>query len=236
MRIAAVVQARMSSRRLPGKVLQPLAGKPLLGYTLERLARCAELTDVIVATSADVSDAPITDYCRSQGVACHRGPLHNVAARFEEVLRAHDLDGFVRICADSPFIDAALVDRALTEFHAADADVVTNVQVRTFPKGQSVEAVRREPFLSACAAMTEPEDQEHVTRFLYRRPEQFSIRNLESGAALGAVNLCVDEPADLTRAEIIVRRMDRPHWTYGMAEIIQLANALEREGLTCRAS
>ncbi|HUE14627.1 MAG TPA: NTP transferase domain-containing protein, partial [Planctomycetaceae bacterium] len=124
-RIGAIVQARMNSRRLPGKSLRPLCGKPMLQYVLENLAQLDELAETIVATSTDPSDDPIAEFCERVGTACFRGPLDNVAERFLQALRTHDLSAFVRISGDSPLLDPRLVARAVALFAESAVDLAS---------------------------------------------------------------------------------------------------------------
>ena len=135
MKIGAIIQARMSSERLPGKVLQQIAGKPMLQYLLERLEHCEVLDGLVVATSVDESDTPITSFCQRYGVSCYRGDLNNVAGRFNDVLDSYGFDAFVRINGDSPLLDQRLVDKAVELFKQHEADLATNALVRSYPKG-----------------------------------------------------------------------------------------------------
>jgi spore coat polysaccharide biosynthesis protein SpsF (cytidylyltransferase family) len=223
MMIKAIVQARMSSKRLAGKVLMPIAGKPLLAYLFERLALCRNIDGFVLATSVDASDDPVVRFCREKGVACIRGPLEDVAARLLGAADELNLGAFVRINADSPFMDPVLVDKAallLQENQAAD--LVTNVFPRSFPKGQSVEALRVKSLRKAYERMITPEDKEHVTRFFYAHPNEYQIVNFVSEEDVGLENLCVDSAQDLAAAERIVLRMDRPLTSYGWKEILEL--------------
>ncbi len=137
-----IVQARMGSQRLPGKVLYSVAGKPMLQYLLERLEHCRGVDKVVVATSSDQSDDPVFKFCRQYGATCYRGSLLNVAARFKELLDIYQFDTFVRISGDSPFLDPKLIELGLEIFCRDNFDLVTNVMPRSYPKGQSVEIVR----------------------------------------------------------------------------------------------
>ncbi len=226
MTIGAIVQARMSSSRMPGKVLRSLRGKPMLAYLTERLKRCPELDAVVVATSTGRDDDPIQAFCEATGVLCHRGPLENVAARFSEVLHRFGWDAFVRVSGDSPLLDTALVSQALRLFYEETPDLVTNVLVRTFPKGQSVEVVSADAFRRAYAQMSEPEEFEHVTPHFYRHPKSFRIVDFRSDADYGEVQLSVDMPADFDVVERLIEQMKRPHWDYSLAEILQLHQAV----------
>lgn len=224
--LAAVVQARMSSSRLPGKVLHLLAGRPALRYLLDRLERAAALDLVVVATSTDPSDDPIAAYCREEGVEWHRGPLENVAARFGEVVERYELDAFVRVNGDSPLLDQALVDRGAEIFHSEPCDVTTNVVPRSFPHGQSVEIVAADAFRSALSGMSDPDDLEHVTPFLYRHPERFTIRAYAAPQDWSSVRLALDTEEDAARIATMLALMERPHWEYSHEEVVALYRAL----------
>jgi len=212
----------MSSQRFPGKVLHAVSGKPVLGYLLERLRQCREIAHIVVASSDDSSDDAIARYCREHGVACFRGALDDVAARFAAVLVRYRFDGFVRVCADSPLLDHHLVDRAVRIFRHDACDVVTNVMRRTYPRGQSVEVVNADVFLAARADFTDADDREHVTRFFYRNPERFTIRSFSALMDLSDIRLCVDTPDDMRQFAALVSAMKQPHWSYSLTEIIAL--------------
>lgn len=216
MRVGVVVQARMSSARLPGKVLRELCGKPVLAWLLDGLALCSGPDMVVLATSTEPSDDPVAGFCAGRRLACFRGSLNNVAGRFLDAAEAHGLDAFVRICGDSPFIDPRLVDEAVALYRQGGADLVTNVLRRTYPKGQSVEVVGAQGFRRAVAAMTDPQDREHVTRHFYANADKYRLRSLESGGDFGAVNYCVDTVEDLARLSALARRFapgaPRPGW------------------------
>jgi spore coat polysaccharide biosynthesis protein SpsF len=222
MKVGAVIQARMGSQRFPGKVLHCVAGKPMLKYLLERLDHCTSLDTKVVATSSAEQDTPLEKGCREWGVVCFRGDLQNVARRFEQVLDAYPFDAFVRINGDSPLLDQRLVDRAVTLFRETNADIVTNVLKRTFPRGQSVEVLGAEAYRRGQQWMREPDDFEHVTPVFYKNPHRFRIVEFHSEPPRATVHLAVDTPEHMNRFAAIVARMDRPHWQYGVEEIVAL--------------
>jgi spore coat polysaccharide biosynthesis protein SpsF (cytidylyltransferase family) len=222
MTIRALVQARMSSARLPGKVLRVVAGKPLLAYVLERLQRCPALDGLVVATSSEASDDGVAALCDERGVACHRGALEDVAGRFATALEAFPCEAFVRVSGDSPLLDPALVARAVDTFRAGAFDLVTNVFPRSFPRGQSVEVVRTAAFRACLPLMTGPEDREHVTPALYRHAERFRIMNLPAERDWSGRRFVVDDAEDLERFAGLIAAMRRPHWEYGLAELAAL--------------
>jgi spore coat polysaccharide biosynthesis protein SpsF (cytidylyltransferase family) len=235
MKTITIVQARMSSNRLPGKVLRLVEGKTLLAYLLESLKQCNSLGQIVVATSLEASDDPIAAACRGIGVLCFRGPLENVAERFRMLLDVCPCDRFVRANGDSPLLDHRLVDQGVGLFQSGNYDLVTNTQPRTFPRGQSVEVVRTDVFQEACRRMTEPEDKEHVTRFFYRHASEFRIHNFESGRDFGGLHMAVDEQRDFEAFEAAVRRMNKPHWKYALDELAGLYRGGVHQSAEARA-
>lgn len=180
--ITAVIQARMSSRRLPGKVLRPINGHPVLGHVAARCSQVVGVDHVVIATSDERSDTPIAEFAHRQGLACYRGPLDNVYERFAGLLHKRETDYFVRVCADSPFLDPGLLETAITQSLNYDVDLITNVFPRSYPKGQSVELIRRSAFLAQEFQALDGFSAEHVTQGFYRHPDQFDILNFSSPA------------------------------------------------------
>ncbi len=219
MRIGIIIQARMGSQRLPGKTLALVQGKALLAYLCERMARCALADMVAVATSSEAADDAIVSFCGGMGVPCYRGSHVDVAARFRDTAAALGLDGFVRVCGDSPFLDPALVDHAIGLFRQGGSNLVTNVHPRTFPMGQSVEVVDAVVFARAYDRMRLPDEFEHVTRHFYDHATEYRLLSFTSGRGAGDLCLCVDEADDLARVAGLVERMERPHWDYGWEEL-----------------
>jgi spore coat polysaccharide biosynthesis protein SpsF (cytidylyltransferase family) len=225
MSMVAVVQARYSSQRLPGKVLREVAGRPLLAYLLERLACCRALEQTVVATSSDADDDAIERFCKAIGMACFRGDLHDVLGRFIAAAQWVGCDALVRINGDSPLMDPAIVDRGVGLFEEGAADLVTNVHPRSFPKGESVEVVAVSALRRAASLSSDSQDREHVTRYLYRHPEQFRIRNFKRAQDVSDIQLSVDTPEDFAAFAALVARMDRPQAQYGLDEILALRAA-----------
>lgn len=181
--VRAIVQARMSSERFPGKVLAPFQGRPILAHVLDRLARVLASATVI-ATSTDASDDPVEAYGRALGVPVFRGPLDNVVRRFQLCVEAYPCEWFFRVCADSPLLDPALVSRLL-EQAAPQVDLVTNTFPRTFAKGLSLELIRTRTFAGLDDGRLSIDEREHITKVYYDNPGQFRI-----------VNVICQEPAD----------------------------------------
>lgn len=222
-RIGIIVQARLSSRRLPGKVLRPIGGRPMLALLLERLERVAGRDDIVVATSVEADDDALAAWCAAHDVVCFRGSLDDVAGRMLAAARAHGFDALVRVCADSPFLDPALVRRAVDAYRAHAPDLVTNLfPRRAWPRGQSVEVIRRAALERTYDEMDGPGDREHVTPYFYRHPDRFHLLPLEASVDHSEARLVVDTAEDLAEAERIVARAPRPIRDCTLDELLEL--------------
>jgi spore coat polysaccharide biosynthesis protein SpsF len=211
----------MSSSRLPGKVMRQLDGELMLGALVGRLMQASSISSILIATSDGTDDDAIADFCTTTRTDCFRGPLDDVAMRLADAAQQAGAPAFARFSGDSPFMDPDLVDAVVALFRRADVDLATNVQVRTFPKGQSVEVVRVDALRRAQAIM-EPGEAEHVTPVFYRRPHDFRIANLTSGHDWGAIQMSVDTPEDFTLAERMMAAMRREPGRYDVARLVAL--------------
>ncbi|MBV9523022.1 MAG: NTP transferase domain-containing protein [Alphaproteobacteria bacterium] len=219
----------MSSHRLPGKVLRPLLGTPMIAYLIERLAQADGLDAIILATSTDASDDGLAAFAAGRGIACHRGALADVGGRMLEAARRHRLDALVRVNGDSPLLDPALVAKGIALFRRGGSDLVTNVRPRSYPKGQSVEIVAVEALARAMEATQDRADREHVTPFLYAHPEHFRVTNFAAASPRPELQLSIDTDADAARIEAMMARMTRAHLAYGVEALIALADAVGAE-------
>ena len=222
--IGIVVQARMSSARLPGKVSMPLAGKAVLARLVDRLRRVSAGREkkplpIVVATSLAAEDDTVEALARSLAVRCYRGALHDVAARLSQAAREAGFTAFVRVSADSPLLDPALIDRAHALYQEGGYDVVSNVFPRSFPKGMSVELVSLEAMERVLEASGDALDREHVTRYIYSRPERFRIRSFAAPRPRPDLQLSIDTREDFARIEACVGRLGERALTAGWEEI-----------------
>ena len=191
-----VVQARTGSTRLPGKVLLDLGGRPVLAFLLLRLLR-GELP-VVVATSTAPGDDDVARLGDALGVPTVRGSEADVLERFRAVAAAWPAaDPIVRITADCPFMEAAIVDQAVAVHTTHGADYTSNTLSRSFPDGLDVEVIARSALLEAAAEATRQDEREHVTPFLQRHPDRFRLAGFCSGDDLGDVRLTLDTADDL---------------------------------------
>lgn len=197
--ILGVLQARMTSTRLPGKVMAPVLGVPMIGRQIERLARATRLDRIVVATSEGDEDTPLADYCQTLDVAVIRGPLADVLGRFCKVMdHFKNADTIVRMTADCPLADWTVIDQVIDHHLATAADYTSNVMPdRTFPHGLDIEVVRRNVLARAGAESADAFEREHVTPFVYRRLEEFRIQNVTRTPNLAHLRWTVDLPEDL---------------------------------------
>lgn len=218
--ILAVLQARMSSRRLPGKVLAPLAGAPMILRQIERVRRAAGVDRLVVATSAEASDDPLAETLAAFGVEQFRGPLDDVLARFLGALDAYPADHVVRLTGDCPLIDPVLIDATIALHLQSGADYTANrVADKGFPKGLDVEVVTAEALRRAAAHAATPEEREHVTWGIWNHPERYSIARLEPPTDEGAVRWTVDRPDDYAFVRAVYDSLYPANPTFGSDDI-----------------
>ncbi|MBW8725402.1 MAG: glycosyltransferase family protein [Inquilinus limosus] len=197
MTVLAILQARMSSSRLPGKVMADLLGEPMLARQVERLRRCRTIDRLLLATSTEPADDALVDLCARIGVECFRGSLDDVLDRFHAAAAGSGADQIVRLTGDCPLIDPGLVDR-LVELHVAGGyDHSCNTLTPRWPDGLDAEVMRAEVLEAAWREATLPSEREHVTRFIYTRPERFRLGSLVGDIDLSAERWTVDTPEDL---------------------------------------
>lgn len=200
-RVVAIIQARMSSSRLPGKVLRDIHGKPMLVWVVERARRAQCLTEVMVATTTDPADDMIEQVCRQLGIACFRGNGFDVLDRYYQAAREAEADVIVRITADCPLIDPGLIDVVVERFFEKKVDFAANrlppPYQRTYPIGLDVEVVSFTALQRAWQQATEKHEREHVLPYLYEIPGRFNILTVDYERDLGSYRWTVDTYQDL---------------------------------------
>ena len=205
----------MGSTRLPGKVLIPIAGRPMLSYQLERLRHCKQVGRIVIATTVLPDDAAIVDFCASEGADYMRGSEQDVLSRYADAARAFGATIVVRITSDCPLIEPGLVDDAITEFQSGACDYVSNMIKPTWPYGMAVEVMSCEALLQADAEARDPAEREHVTPFLYWRPERYRLKSMTMEPDLSSHRWTVDTPEDFELVSNILTTLypRRPDFT-----------------------
>ena len=229
MNIDAVIQARMGSTRLPGKVLLPLGDGTVLEHVLRRSQRCKRLRQVVVATTTLPEDEAIVRECERLGVTVVRGPVDDVLARYAIAAGKLDGDAVVRITSDCPLVDPVVIDDMLAHYAALCAtgtrcDYLANTLVRTFPRGLDVELVRTEVLLQANAEASSPPEREHVTPYVHRHPERFALHGWRASVDASAHRWTLDTPEDYQLLSRIFEALGPTAAESSWLEVLALVN------------
>jgi spore coat polysaccharide biosynthesis protein SpsF len=224
-RVVGIVQARLGSTRLPGKVLQDIAGRPMLARVMHRLGQAASLDARAVATSHLAQDDPIAELCLREHFRCFRGEPHDLLDRYYRAALELEADVVVRVTADCPLLDPELVDQTVQAFQEADppADFAANrlPRRRTYPIGLDTEVCSRSALEQAWREAVEPHQREHVMPFLYEHPERFRTLLLDHEEDLGSLRWTVDTLEDLAFVREVYARM-APREDFGWLEVLEL--------------
>lgn len=223
--IVAIVQARMGSSRLPGKVLKKINNRPLLHYQMERIRAAGIFDEIVIATTFGAEDRVIWDWCREQKINCFRGSTKDVLDRYYRAaawVGLHPEDTVVRLTADCPLLDPALIRRCVRCFQEQKCDYLSNNKPPTFPHGLDVEVM-------SCAALAEawrdavlPSEREHVTSYIYKHPEKFQLYNLRNDLDLSHIRVTVDEQEDLELVGRIIEALYAANPFFSMADMVSL--------------
>lgn len=212
----------MTSTRLPGKVLLPIAGQPMLWHLVQRLRRVRLADEVVIATTSNTTDEPIVAFCAAAGVACTRGSEHDVLSRYHEAALLHGATTVVRVTSDCPLIDPALVDQAIATFAEGDFDYLSNMLQPTYPYGMAVEVMTAAALHEAHAEATAPAEREHVTPFLHWRPERYRHRSLTMCPDLSHHRWTVDTDEDLQLVRRLVEALLPRRPEFDLADVLEL--------------
>lgn len=223
--ISAILQARMSSTRLPGKVLADIVGKPMLQHILTRLACAQSLNGIVVATTTDLADDAIATFCEHAGVICFRGSNADVLDRYYNAACRLSIRTIVRITADCPLLDPEIIDRTVELFRTEPYDYVsTTCLERTWPDGLDVEVFSIQALEKAWREADWQSEREHVTPFIWKHPERFRLGQLQCDRDLSDLRWTVDDPRDLEFVRTVYTLLpENP--TYLMAEVLAILAA-----------
>ena len=202
----AIIQARMGSSRLPGKVLMDLCGTSVLARVVGRLGRSQEITQIVVATTSAPADDAIVHGCERLQVSCFRGAEDDVLGRYYECARTYPANAIVRITSDCPLIDPNLVDETIRVFRHEQADYASNVIPRTYPRGLDTEVFTFDALDRAWREAREPHQREHVTPYLYEHPQIFRLASRSGAADYSRYRWTVDTREDLELLRAIYSR------------------------------
>ena len=224
MAVIGILQARTNSTRLPGKVLMDILGEPMILHQLRRLKTSMLLDDIIVATSNEKSDDNLAKVCAASGYRVYRGSLSDVLDRFVQAIKNDSCDHVVRLTADCPLTDPNVIDEIIGRHLQGDSDYTSNTLNPSYPDGLDAEVFKISALLNAWENAVLPSHREHVTPYIYKHPEIFSLDSYENHLDLSAMRWTVDEVEDFDFVTEIYRNLYPSKANFIMADILTLLN------------
>jgi spore coat polysaccharide biosynthesis protein SpsF len=228
LKVVAIIQARIGSTRLPGKVLADIRGYPMLWHVVARTRAAETLDEVLVATTTEAADDAIVAFCRERGVDCFRGSEEDVLDRYYQAAREHAAGAVVRITSDCPLIDPEIVDKTVRAFLAERPDYApdyaSNSLVRTYPRGLDAEVMTFRTLEVTWREARQPYQRTHVTPYIYEHPERFRILPVTGDRDYSAYRWTVDTPEDLELVRAVYDRLDGDGFL--LSDVVRL---MERE-------
>ncbi len=226
MKTVIIDQARMTSTRLPGKVMKEILGKPLLEYQIERLRRVDEADEVVIATTTNNSDQPIVELCEDLGVAYYCGSEEDVLSRYYEAAVNFAADTVVRVTSDCPLIDPAVVDKVIKYYKNKrdNYDYVSNTLQRTYPRGMDTEVFPFKALEEAFLNAGEQPEREHVTPYICWHPERYRLHNVNYHEDKSRHRWTVDEVEDFILIKNIIEAVYPFNPQFDMEDVLGLLN------------
>ena len=208
----------MGSTRLPGKVMMPVKGKPLLYYLINQVKHCTKLSKIVIATTTLQEDDDISDYVKSLGLDVYRGSSTDVLDRYYNCAKKYEADTIVRISGDSPLIDHNIIDKCIIEFEKNNFDYLSNTVTKRndkweetyngYPLGFAVEVFSFDALNIAWNNAKEPSDREHVTEYIWKNPKIFKIGSIKNKEDLSHIRLVVDYQKDFEKIKDIIENFE----------------------------
>lgn len=226
MKIAAIIQARMASTRLPEKVLKDIAGKPMLWHIINRLKFSKKIDEIILAIPNSKESDKLEKFSEDNKVNYFRGSEEDVLSRYYETAKKFKVDVIIRITADCPLIDPEIIDKVIEKHLESGADYTSNLLKRTFPKGLDIEVFSFSALEKSFEETKKRADREHVTLYIREQPRKFKRVNIENDKDISFMRWTVDEKEDLEFVREIYKRLYRGGRIFLTKEIVEL---LEKE-------
>jgi len=221
-KIVAIIQARMGSTRLPGKVMKEIVGFPMLWHVVNRLKHSILLDRIVVATTINSKDDIIEDFCKKNNIELFRGNEDDVLDRYYMSAKHFEADIIVRITSDCPLIDPYIVDLVIRKHMNCNVDYTSNTLKRTYPLGLDTEVFNFSSLEKAYYEAKENYQREHVTVYFYENPNLFKLQNVENSINLSYLRWTVDEERDFQFVSEIYNRLYREDKIFLMEDIIEV--------------
>ena len=225
--IVTVIQARLGSTRLPGKVLMPILDKPLLWQMVERVKRATLAGTIVIATTTESSDDIIEEFCQAEGLPCYRGSKDDLLDRHYQAAKLYNADAVVKIPSDCPLIDPAVIDKVLQYYLDHDFDFVSNLHPATYPDGNDVEIMRWGAIEKARNEATRTLEREHTTPYIWENPDKFKIGNVVWEAGLDysmSHRWTIDYPEDFTFIKTVYEHLYPIKPAFDLQDILDLTH------------
>lgn len=223
--IKAIITARMGSSRLPGKVLMPIMGRPMLSWQVERVRLAPSVAAVVIATSTAPGDDAVAAFCRDEGIPCFRGSEADVLDRVYQAANAVAADPVIRLTGDDPLADFRIIERCLETWQAGTYDYVANVNPPTFPDGLDVEIVSLRALERIWRQATSAPHREHVTMYLRENMEQFRTANIKNETDLSGLHWAVDEKEHFAFIARVFETLYPKKHDFSMQDVLECSNA-----------
>lgn len=218
--ITAIVQARMGSTRLPGKVLLPILGQPMLALQLERIAAARLVDRVVIATSGHPSDLAVQQFAQIKGIFCIRGAVDDVLDRYHQAAKRTQSEHVVRLTGDCPLIDPDIIDAVVRSHIKDNNDYTSNVHPPTFPDGMDVEVMSFAALDEAWSYADKPSEREHVTSYFRRSLDHMQLGNVSHETDLSQLRLTVDEAEDFEVVKTVFEGLVAQGTKFSLADIV----------------
>lgn len=227
MKIVCIIEARMRSSRLPGKVLKPIVGKPMLELMVERLKRARTLDDIVIATTDQPGDEAVAALAGRLGIGSFRGSEEDVLARVLGAARSAEADVIVETTGDCPLLDPAIIDKVVADYRMGSADFVANMLSYTHPRGMDVRVFSTGDLEEINRVSADPADHEHVSLHFWEHPEKYRLRNVTSDLppAVADLRLTVDTEEDFELVRQVYEELYPANPAFTLCDVV---NLLER--------
>ncbi|UNL84777.1 glycosyltransferase family protein [Priestia koreensis] len=222
MKIIAIIQARMGSTRLPGKVMKKVMGRSLLEHQIIRVKQSAFIDEIVVATTTKKQDDVIVEVCEKIGISYYRGSEHDVLTRYYEAATQYKADVVIRLTSDCPVIHHDEIDKVIQCFLEKKPDYASNTITRTYPRGFDTEVFSYDVLKKVFEQAISLPHREHVTSYIYSHPEQFSLLSVTNEVNYSQYRLTVDTPEDFDLIKIVIQNLYTDISPFPFQEIINL--------------
>ncbi len=220
--VLAILQARMSSSRLPGKVMEIVNGEPIIHWQIKRILRSKKVEDLVVATSKDSSDDVLVAYLNQAGISVYRGSLNDVFSRFLEVIGMYQPYAIVRLTGDCPLLMPEIIDQVIEAGLNTNSDYLSNTIIPTFPDGLDVEFVLSNSIRKLGMYELSDYEKEHVTVGIYGRANIFKVTNFENSSDLSSLRWTLDTSEDLNLIKFIYSKFFGAETDFSIEDILKL--------------